>query len=272
MSAKSHSFKLGAFDCWVLLDGQDPIDTERFVKRFPDANEADYRGAFADIGLKLEDAENYLNILLVKMGDDMVLFDTGQAGMPVGGDLPESMKLAGIEPEAVTKVVITHCHGDHILGLLKDGEAAFPNADYVISKEEMAFWQGRIDGAASDQAPIVAMMQEKGLRLIEMDEEIMLGLTAIPIPGHTPGQIALRIESEGETLLHLADLLHSPIQFAHPEWSAKFDADTSVSVPTRRDALKLAADEEALTFFYHLAFPSLGHVGRAETGFSWQPE
>ena len=102
-----------------------------------------------------------------------------------------------------------------------------------------------------------------------MDEQIIPGMTAVPIPGHTPGQIAVLVESDQEQLMHMADLLHSPMQFAHPEWSASFDADTTLSVPTRRAALGRAADEHMLTLFYHLTFPGLGRVKQAATGFTW---
>lgn len=83
--------------------------------------------------------------------------------------------------------------------------------------------------------------------------------------------IGVLLQSEGEQLIHLSDLLHSPIQFAHPEWSASFDVDTSQSVPTRRDALERAADENMLTLFYHLTFPGLGRVKRSPKGFTWKP-
>jgi len=88
-----------------------------------------------------------------------------------------------------------------VLGLLSDeNEPVFPHATYVISKDEMAFWQARIDDGTADHRPIVAMMQARGLRLIDMDERIIPGMTAVPIPGHTPGQIAVLIESDDEQL------------------------------------------------------------------------
>jgi glyoxylase-like metal-dependent hydrolase (beta-lactamase superfamily II) len=273
MSAKSYSFKVGSADCTVLLDGVSVLGTEGVVKRYPAASEADYRQAYADIGLSLDEADSSFNVFAAKIGDEFVLVDTGMGGRPSGGYLPESMRLAGIAPEAITLVVITHAHGDHVLGLLTDSnEPVFPKATYVISKEEMVFWQRRIDGELADQRPIVTMMEAKGLRLIDMDEAILPGMTAVPIPGHTPGQIGLLIESDGERLLHLADLLHSPMQFAHPEWSASFDVDTSVSVPTRREALGRAAAENMLTLFYHLTFPGLGRVKPAKKGFIWESQ
>jgi glyoxylase-like metal-dependent hydrolase (beta-lactamase superfamily II) len=272
LSGKSHSFKVGSIDCTVLLDGISLLGREGILKRYPDAGEDDYRRAYADVGLSLDEADSSFNVFAAQIGEETILVDTGEGGRPKGGLLPESLRLAGVEPGAITLVVITHVHGDHILGLLTDdGKPAFPNATYVISKEEMAFWEARIADWAGDQRPIVDMIQAKGLRLIEMDEPILPGLTAVPIPGHTPGQIGLLIESGGEKFVHLADLLHTPIQFAHPEWSPTFDADTSLSVPTRRAALGRAADEDMLALFYHLTFPGLGRVMRAGEAFAWEP-
>lgn len=272
MGAKSYSFRLGSFDCAVLLDGSSLLGKDRILKRFPDATEADYRQAYVDIGLSLDEADTSFNILMVRIGEEIILVDAGEGGRPKGGHLPASLRLAGIEPDAVTRVVITHADGDHVQGLLSDdNKPVFPNAAYAFSKDEMAFWQRRMENGAGDQRPIVTMMAQKGLRLIDMDEQIMPGLTAVPIPGHTPGQIAVLLESENEKLIHMADLIHSPMQFAHPEWSPTFDVDTRLSVPTRQRALGRAAAEHMLTFHYHLTFPGLGWVKRAEKGFIWEP-
>ena len=272
MRAQWYPFKVGRVECMVLLDGASVLGKERMLRRYPDATEAEYRQAYADLGLSLDAADSSLNILVARIGDETVLVDTGEGGRPNGGWLLESMRLAGLAPEAITLVVLTHAHGDHVLGLLSDDhQPVFPHATYVMSQAEMAAWQARIAGDAAEQRPLVAMMEAQGLRLIAMDERIIPGMTAVPIPGHTPGQIAVLIESDDVQLIHLADLLHSPMQFAHPEWSASFDVDPSLSVPTRRAALGRAADATMLTLFYHLTFPGLGRVKRAETGFIWEP-
>lgn len=266
MNAKAYAFQVGQFECFVLLEGASVIGAEGMLRRFPDAGtEADYRQAYADMGLSLDEADNSMNILLAKVGDERLLVDTG-----MGGLLLESLQLVGHTPEDITLVVLTHTHGDHVLGLLNsDGEPTFPNARYVISAVELAFWQARIDDGVPDQRAIVDMLLARGLQQIDMDAEILPGLRALPIPGHTPGQIALRFEADGETLIHQADLLHSPMQFAHPEWSPRFDADTGASVRMRRAALEQAADNKLLLLFYHLTFPGLGYVQRAGSGYRW---
>jgi glyoxylase-like metal-dependent hydrolase (beta-lactamase superfamily II) len=272
MSANRYAFQVGKIACTVLLDGANVIGSEGILRRFPNASEAEYRQAFAAIGLSLDEAVSCFNILVAHIGGETVLVDTGLASKPNGGYLPESMALAGLAPEAITRVVITHAHGDHVLGLVTaDHEPAFPNAGYVISKTEMGVWRRRVEEGAADQRPIIELLDAKGVRLIDGDEQIVPGLTAVPIPGHTPGQIALLIESEGERLIHLADLLHSPMQFGHPEWSPSFDADPGLAAETRRHTLGRAADEDMLAMFYHLPFPGLGRVSRVGTGFAWRP-
>ena len=266
MSADSY-FQVGQIECVVLPDGGGVIGAERMMKRFPNGDESAFRQAYAAIGLDFDQADSSMNVLLAKVGDQTVLIDSGEGGKPNGGGLLTNMQAAGIAPESVTLVVITHSHGDHVQGILVDDTtAAFPNASYVISKMEMAFWQKRIDEGTAAHAPIVALMQARGLRLIDMDEPILPGVTAVPIPGHTPGQIGILFESNGETLIHLADALHSPMQFAHPEWSPRFDADSTLSVQTRRAVLARCADDHLLTMFYHLTFPGVVRIARAEDG------
>ncbi len=272
MTANFHTFQLGNIDCTVLSDGKSSISVERFLRRFPDASEQDYRQAFIEIGQSLEQATSSFNVLLLRVDDEVILVDAGEAGRPYGGDLLANMALAWIAPQDITLVILTHSHGDHILGLVDDTHApVFPNARYVMSHAELEFWQENLAQGTSHQMPILSMMRHKDLRLVDMDEEIMPGIRAIPLQGHTKGQIGLLIESGGEALLHLADLLHSPIQFAHPEWSVKFDTDPELARQKRHEMLTYASVESLLTLFYHLDFPGLGYVKWDERGFIWHP-
>lgn len=267
-----HKATIGDITYSIFLDGAEIISTERFLRRYPQATEADYRDAFAQIGQSLETADSSFNILLAHVDRDIVLVDAGEGGKPAGGELIAQMHHAHISPESVTLIILTHSHGDHVMGLLTNaGKPTFPNARYVLSAKEYAYWQAKIDAGLDAHRPILEMMHKQGLRLIATNEVIINGVTAVPMPGHTPGQIGVLFESKGERLLHMADLLHSPIQFAHPEWSAKFDADISISVPTRQHLLTHVADAQLLTLFYHLTFPGLGYVTQTKTGFTWNP-
>jgi glyoxylase-like metal-dependent hydrolase (beta-lactamase superfamily II) len=267
---KHYIFSIGRIECTMLCDAHTVIGAARMMKRFPHIPEADMRQAYADLGLSLDEADTSMNILLLKIGSETVLVDAGEGGRPYGGELCASLDAAGIAPEAITTVIITHSHGDHVLGLMTDDALMFPNARYVISAIEMDYWRTRLAGDKADQRPLVEKIEVAGLRLIAMDEGILSGVTAVPLSGHTPGQIGLLIESDGARLLHLADVLHNPAQFAHPAWSPWFDADTNLSVPTRLAALNKAADHDLLTLFYHLTFPGLGRVRRTQAGYRWE--
>lgn len=272
MTIRPYPFQVGDISCLILLDGVSLLGAEGILKRFPDAAESDYRRAYQEAGFSLDEARSWLNILLVKMGGKTVLIDAGQGGRPRGGQLPEGLKMAGIDPAEVSLVVITHAHVDHVWGLVSaDNTPVFPNARYVLSETEMSSWRKHIESSAGEQAPLVELLEDRGFELIPMDAPILPGLSAVPLPGHTPGQIGIALESRGQSLRHMADLLHSPMQFAHPEWSPTFDTDNHLSVISRRTALAQAAESDVLTMFYHLNFPGLGRVKRAAHGFIWEP-
>ena len=80
--------------------------------------------------------------VLVNTGKELVLFDSGNGvrGQPATGHLAAEMKAAGIEPEQIDVVVITHCHPDHIGGLMNEGTPLAPKARYVIGEAEYQFW------------------------------------------------------------------------------------------------------------------------------------
>lgn len=275
MDAQYHRFTIGEVEAFALWDGGNHLGSEGLMRRFPDRDEAALRQAYIEAGAVLDDEVNSLNPLLLRIGGETVLIDTGEGSRPDRGLLPASLALAGIAPEAVTRVIITHTHGDHVQGLLTaDGQPTYPNATYLISADELAFWQQRIDaGTADPHRPFLALIQAQGLRVIAMDEPILPGLTAVPLPGHTPGQIGVLVTSGGEQVIHVADALHNRMQFVHPDWSPRFDADTRYSVHTRQTLLAQAADKQRLLMAYHLPFPGLGRVRRAASGpnFQWEP-
>jgi len=95
---------------------------------------------------------------------------------------------------------------------------------------------------------------------------------ALPLPGHSPGHTGLVLESEGEALVHVADLVHHPaFDLAHPHWRTAFDHDPVRAERTRRETLGWLARERLLTTAYHLPFPALGHVRAAADGYAWEP-
>ncbi len=97
--------------------------------------------------------------------------------------------------------------------------------------------------------------------LSHLDEEVVPGLTAIPLPGHTPGHPGYRVSSGPEELLIWGDIVHaSALQFARPETSFALDVGMDVATATRLRTMDMAAADRVLIAGMHLDFPAFGHV------------
>jgi glyoxylase-like metal-dependent hydrolase (beta-lactamase superfamily II) len=185
----------------------------------------------------------------------------------------KQLGLAGIEPGTVTMVVLTHCHPDHVAGLMEDGKPAFPNARYVIGQVEYDFWaKGTWRSAKPDSNDYrTGELFESHIRpyrdrvtLVKGEGEVVTGIHAVPAYGHTPGHLAFHVESSGQRLLLWGDCAHHEVaSLAHPEWHAFFDMDKATGAATRRRIYEMAAKERLPVVGYHSSFPSVGYVQKA---------
>ena len=175
---------------------------------------------------------------------------------------------AGVRPEEVDAVVCTHLHVDHVgwNTMLREGRwvPTFPNARYLIGRQEFAHWQAA--GDAEQQAILADSVQpvfEAGLAtLVEMNHRISPEIRLTPTPGHTPGHVSVLIESRGQRAIITGDMLHHPCQFGHPEWSPPFDSDPRAGAAMRRVVMESVADDDVLVIGTHFAAPTAGHVKR----------
>jgi glyoxylase-like metal-dependent hydrolase (beta-lactamase superfamily II) len=274
MNPEVYRFNVGKVECIAIKDGGGPRVARQFL---PDAPPEELERIIRQQGLDPEAIEFSINILTVKTGEHTVLFDTGMG--PSVSNLPEKLKSEGIDPEAVDLIIITHGHWDHIGGIL-DGEGAFlyPNAHYALSKTEWDYWTAADRFAESDENPARAVWEILSAhreRIILLDTgtgeaEILSGMCAVAAPGHTPGHIAVIVESEGEGLLHIADAAHHYFQLACAQWSPSFDNDKIQSVETRRSLFQRAAQDKSALFAYHFVFPGMGKVVEQAGTLVWQ--
>ncbi len=110
------------------------------------------------------------------------------------------------------------------------------------------------------------------LDLIEPDAAIVPGIRAIPAPGHTPGHIALSIESAGETFVDLVDTVLLPLHIAQPDWISAVDWDAGQTVTTRRRLIGQCAAAGQFVRVYHCPFPGLGRIILQDGHWQWAPE
>lgn len=212
-----------------------------------------------------------------------ILMDTGNGefGAPTTGRLLANLARAGISPDSIDTVLITHFHGDHINGLRRrDGSWVFPKAQVMVPAREWAFWMDDERMAAAPEgmkpafqgvrrvfAPVAAQV-----RRFEPDTELMPGLRAVAAHGHTPGMSMFEVQSRDQRFLFVADLTNVPALFMRqPDWAVQFDMDPEAARLTRRKVLETAASEGTLVGGYHFPFPAVGKVLKDGEGYDLDP-
>lgn len=226
------------------------------------------------IGASSEDIERYapggkfpnaVNVFLVRTQGQTVLIDTG-----FGTKVAENLASVGAKPEDVDVVLITHAHGDHIGGLLKDGRPAFPNAKAYISKPDYDW-----SAAAREKLALYREVERFTPGKLDAGAELIPGVRAIEAYGHTPGHTLFMIESEGERLLIWADLTHAmAIQMPLPGVSVTYDSDPVQAAALRRAVLQYVSGDKIPIGGAHVAYPGLGHVSadpKVPGGYAFNP-
>lgn len=267
-----HQLTIGDIECAVLQEGAAFMDRDSVIARYPNADPADVAAALGD-----NQPSGSLNLLYINSGGTRILADVGfgefgPAGM--GGTL-RGLASLGLSPADMDIVFPTHFHADHIAGFFTpDGAAVYANAAFVTMQAEWDEWMSRwaASSTVADQQNLARFKDlQHRFKFVKAGDEIAPGVTAVDLKGHTLGHAGLLVESGGERLLHVVDLLHQHFQFAYIDWHFSFDTDSDLAVQTRRRVLQHCVDEDLLTLFYHLDFPGLGKVSQEDGAFVWNP-
>jgi len=278
--------KVGNFEVTALYDGTwfRKID-DKFVRN---AGLTDVDKALSDSFLQPGIVPTSFTALLVNTGSKLVLIDTGTGGQlgPTTGLMPGALAAAGVKPEAIDTILISHFHPDHINGIKdKDGKKVFANAEIQVAAPEWAYWMDDANMTASPEAMRTLFLNARRIfrdiagevKRFEPGAELAPGVTSIAAYGHTPGHTAFAVNSGNQSLLVLSDTTNHPWLFArNPEWQGIFDMDGPGAVATRRRMLDRAATERMQVMGYHFPFPATGYIVRTATGYDvvpvmWQP-
>lgn len=272
--------KLGEFTITTLSDGTLPISLHELLTN---VTPAEIDRSLAHDFLK-DPTQVSVNAYLIDTGSRLVLVDTGAGDLfgPTVGTLTASLVAAGVRPEQISDVLLTHIHADHSGGLMNGKALAFPNATVHVAKRESDFWlnpanftdasQFNKDRAAEAHEKVDPYIKAGKLKNFDGDVELFPGIRTLAAPGHTPGHSFYVLESEGQKLMFWGDTMHAAsVQFPDPDVAIAFDIDQKMAVATRKKFLRQAATQGYWVALDHVSFPGIGHVRAEKIGFSWAP-
>jgi glyoxylase-like metal-dependent hydrolase (beta-lactamase superfamily II) len=196
------------------------------------------------------------------------------------GDFLAQLRSCGVGPSDIEIVINTHLHADHVgwNTVLESGTwvPTFPNARYVVSKTEMDFWRGRyqsdshiLHGAFDDS--VQPVLERNLFSTVDLPCEIAPNLWLEAAPGHTGGQSTVRLLTPAGNVVFLADVMHTPLQFALPHLSSRFCADYDQAVKTRTALLDTCAGNGSIVAAYHFPSPIFGRVAKAGSAYDFRP-
>jgi glyoxylase-like metal-dependent hydrolase (beta-lactamase superfamily II) len=175
---------------------------------------------------------------------------------------------AGFPPDSIDTVLCTHLHVDHVgwNTRLEGGRwrPTFPNARHLWSRREYEHWT-TAGGPENETvlAESVRPVVDAGLvDLVADDHAVCPEVCLEPTPGHTPGHVSVHIRSRGEEAVITGDLMHHPVQLAHPHWGSRADVDKAQAEATRLGFLRRYADRPVLILGTHFAGPTGGRIVR----------
>ncbi|GHT01157.1 MBL fold metallo-hydrolase [Bacteroidia bacterium] len=210
---------------------------------------------------------NAVNAFLIQFSGKNILVDTG-----FGKRLFDNLQNLGVVAENIDIVLITHAHGDHIGGMLRDGERAFPNAQVYLSQKEHDYWTS--DAVKNTNVRQLVAAYKDQLHLFnpavigEPATPLVGGVTAIAAYGHTPGHTMYEVESQGEKLLIWGDLTHAmALQMPYPSVAVTYDVDPAQAVKARLEVLNYVSTNAIPVAGMHIAYPAVGKVVKAGNGY-----
>lgn len=279
-SSRVHRVKVGAAEVTVVSDGELELPIGFFL---PGRSDVDIETAFG-VGSAKQTIKAQVNVALVKIGDALLLVDTGGGNdfMPGLGKLSDRLSEAGIKPEQITHVLFTHAHADHLWGTIDPltDDSMFERAKHVMVAAERDYWvRPGVEADMPEAFRAMAVGTQRRLKTIagrlepeRTGAEVIPGVTLIDTSGHTPGHVSVRIESAGQHLVIGGDALSSSqVSFTYPDWRWAPDMDSDRAVSTRRKLLEMLATDRTLLLGYHLPWPGLGRVEKNGTAFRYVP-
>jgi len=277
-----YRMRLGSFEITALLDGTLDLPVDQL---FPKVDPARIRTLLSRSYLA-KDVTLTVNAFLVNTGTRLVLIDTGtgtsQLFGPKLGQLLANLRASGYSAEQVEEIYVTHMHTDHIGGLMRDGQPAFPKATIRADVHEAARYLSKaaMDAAPADEredyesamAIFQPYLASGKFKPFDGETQLIPGVRAVPAAGHTPGHTIYVIESGGERMLAWGDLMHvAALQFPLPSATFETEWSTTKSAQQRQTVFADVANHGHYAAAAHVAFPGIGKLRADGDGYTWVP-
>ncbi|MEQ9693371.1 MBL fold metallo-hydrolase [Shimia sp. SDUM112013] len=281
MALASDMATLGSMKITTLSDGNLTLPADFIFAPMPKDQLAPI---FAEYGVGSGPLTPECNVTLLQDGERTVLFDVGSGTtfQESAGLLIDSLDEAGVAVEDVTHVVFTHCHPDHLWGVLDDfDEPLFPEAQYMMGQAEWDYWWdpetvNTIESARTTMAVGAKRRMEAiedNITFFKDGEEILPGVAARATYGHTPGHMGFELRSGSESVMVVGDSIgNHHVAFAAPQLLSGSDQDRETASATRQGLLDQMASEKIRLIGYHLPGGGMGHVERAGDAYRFVPE
>ncbi len=279
--------KIGSFDCTIFRDLQFQYMAKDF---FINANPVELNQSLEKYHVDPANIPSPFVAILLQQDEKKILIDTG-IGFSEGpvlfrgnsfefkGRLQHLLQEQKLSTGDITDVIITHFHPDHIGGIYSEnGQLNFPAARFHMHDKEWQFWHS----SRSDDQPAmfkffvenhITKLEDSNLNLIRGDfTEPLPGITVVEAGGHTPGQIAVIIHSEGEQLLYISDAFLHPLHIERTDWQTNYDFDHQEAKASRIKLIELASKNNMMINAFHFDFPGLGKIDNVNGKQSWHYE
>lgn len=282
----ARSYSVGDIEIITVTDGQRSFPlSDDFILN---AGRDEINQALEAAGMPPDQMTIVFNPIVIRTGSKQILLDTGN-GAGAGGLSPSgpgllaaSLSAAGITPESIDLVIISHFHADHINGLLMpDQTCAFANAEITVPEREWSFWTddnewarapaGRMQELFANVGRVFASLTGR-VRHHAWGKEVAEGIVAMGTPGHTIGHTSYVVTSGQDSLFVQSDVTNHPALFAcHPGWHARFDQNPAEAETTRRRIYDMLVAEALPVQGFHFPFPSRGRVEKTRNGYRIEP-
>lgn len=274
-------FKVGAIEVIQVYDGHwEKAHDPGFIRN---ASLDDTKAALTKAGLTDAFVPIPFTVTAVRIGGRTIMFDSSTGGQlaPTAGRLvAKNLAAAGIKPEEISTIIVTHYHADHIWGLMaKETNAQiYPNAEIIVPEAEHKHWTAPEliekvpEGARGNIRRIQATLPTwKNIKQVASNADVAPGIKAIVTYGHTPGHTSYVVSSGSDTLIVGGDVTNiRALNLTNPGWHL-FDANPALAEENRRKLMDQVVADKSVVTGYHWGLPGAGTVQKDGSGYALVP-